>query len=68
MRIRIESGGMGKNSKVVNAETGEHLENVYDATWQCNVKGIARATLKLNLVEVDVAAEYDDSAIPWGVE
>lgn len=71
MRIKIISDGQFHHTKVVNAETGEALENVTEIEWSIGNDGldrIAECTLKLIDVEAELGAEVFDDPVKdeWG--
>ena len=55
MKIKIISDGLSKNTRVINAETGETVENVLSIEWKCSVHSLATATLKFIEVPVEVS-------------
>jgi hypothetical protein len=65
--IKIISDGLGHNTKIVDATTGEVLsglmKHVTAVKWQCGPGGFAEATVELELVSVDVVANFSDSFI-----
>lgn len=63
-KIRIVSNGTGATTRIVDAETGEDLTarlGVSHATWEVDAKGLAKATLTLVHVAVDVVGEQTES-------
>jgi len=60
MKIKIISNGTAFGTKVVNAETGENVENISEIVWRCSVANkIAEADLRFNEVETDVIGETE---------
>jgi hypothetical protein len=57
MRIKIISDGTPKNTKVVDADTGELVKDVYAIQWSCDVHNLARAIIGFINVPVEVEAE-----------
>lgn len=68
MRIRIVSKGSPQNTHVVDAATGERIENVVAVEWRCcATTGEATAKLTVFAPEVDLVADVqkpDESAQP----
>jgi hypothetical protein len=61
-KIRIVSEGNGRTTRVLDAETGEDLTSrlcVSHASWEVDAKGLAKATLTLVNVAVDVVGELE---------
>jgi hypothetical protein len=54
MKIKIISNGIATGTKVINEETGEHLEGVTEIIWRCKVKEFAEVELKLINIPVEV--------------
>ncbi len=63
MKIKIISEGRGINTKIINAETGEQLEGVTSAKWECSANGLAMATLSFINVPVDVEGGKNQNVI-----
>ena len=62
MRIKIISEGDIRNTRIINADTGEMIENVRVVTWELDVlHGEAVATLKVVGVPVEVEASIEGS-------
>lgn len=60
MRIKIISAGMGRTTTIVNADTGEALENIKSVTWRVGPGGgPAVANIELVLVPVEVIGEVE---------
>ena len=60
MRIKIISDGLGRNTKVINSETGEAIENCCAAKlWIDEPNGIWRAELTFVNFEFEVEAECE---------
>lgn len=60
MRLKIISEGTFKNTKIINEETGELLENVISIIWYLDVGDLARAELRL--VNVPCELKIKDEA------
>ena len=61
MRIKIISDGIGRNTKVVNAETGELVENVCGIKWEIHGnKSLAKAEIEFDwiAIEAEAGAEF----------
>lgn len=61
MKIKIMSEGLGRNTKIINAETGEIIEDVRSAKWECDAGGMAKVMLELVNIPVDLQGELDIS-------
>lgn len=59
MKTKIISEGVGRETKIINAETGERVENVTAIHWFCAANGCATATLEFIAVEADLIGETD---------
>ncbi len=63
MKIKIISDGIGTNTKIINAETGEIIEGVTSIKWKCSVNKLATATLTFINIPVDVEGEFDNTQL-----
>jgi hypothetical protein len=62
MKIKIISQGTARTTRVINAETGEVIEGVTSAKWECSMENpVATATLTVNLAGIDVEGECRDN-------
>ena len=58
LKLKIQSDGTNKGTKILNADTGEALDKVTRLYWCMNAdNAIATCTI----VIADVAMEFDDS-------
>lgn len=59
MRIRIVSDGTAEGTHVVDAATGDVIDNVVAVSWSVEVPGCSptEATFKCAYVEVDIESE-----------
>lgn len=57
MKIKIISDGLPGNTKVINLETGEELEDITVIDWHIEVDKIATATLCFINVPVEIEGE-----------
>jgi len=60
MKVRLVSDGTSIGSKVLNAETGELIENVTIASVSISARGVPTAVLHFANVEMDVVAEVSE--------
>jgi hypothetical protein len=54
MKVKIISDGTSKGTKIINAETGETIENVRGATWKCSVGHLAEVILDMINIPVEI--------------
>jgi hypothetical protein len=67
MRLKIISNGKVMGTHVVNAETGEELENCTAVSFSIDVKSLtAKATVELVLAEAEIDALF--KAVPKAME
>ena len=59
-KIKIVSDGLGRNTRVEDAETGEEINGVYRIAWEIDVSGIAEVQLWLYGVEVAIVGKLQD--------
>lgn len=59
MKIKIVSDGTARETRVVNAETGEEVENVTRVAWNCTAPERARATVEFVGVPIEAIGESD---------
>ena len=59
MKIKIISDGTPNGTKIVNAETGEHIENVRGIIWKCSVGHLAEVILDM----INIPAEIQGNTI-----
>lgn len=57
MKIKIIGDGTLGGTQIVNAETGERLENVTSVTWHLDTKHNSMATLVFRYVAVEMGAD-----------
>ena len=61
MKIKIISDGTKYSTRVINADTGEEIENVTDIKIKLSAKdGFARATLSFVDVQCEMTAELKE--------
>lgn len=58
MKIKIVSEGRGATTKVIDADTGEPLQNIDKVSWSVEAKGLANAVVEFINVPVDVIGEF----------
>lgn len=64
MRVKIISDGTAVGTKLVNAETGELVENVTSLTWSATAgHGHGVANLTIEWVPAEIEADIDDIAV-----
>ena len=68
MKIKIISDGTSKDTKIVNAATGELIDGITEITWRVKVGGIAKVNLKMLHIPVELVGKrqprfYDITAI-----
>jgi len=57
MKVRIvNSNGIGHDTEVYDAETGEKIKGIYSATIRCHTNEFVRAELSFNIPKVDIFA------------
>lgn len=54
MKLKIISEGTAGTTKVVNAETGEELENVVAVMWEANAHKGPDAACQISLMKVQL--------------
>jgi len=52
MILKIKSDGQGKNTQLINAETGEVVDGVRLVRWECEPGGLA--VLKIELIHFEI--------------
>lgn len=58
MKLKVISDGTAQGTKVVNAETGEELENVFGVQWSLDVRnGQSVATIGVMQVMMESLGE-----------
>lgn len=57
MRIKIRSDGSPYGCDVIDAETGETMENVTAVHWEHRAGELPKVTIDLLFVDVDVAGD-----------
>lgn len=57
MKLRIVSDGTPLGTHIVNAETGERIENVLGVQWEINGRQTARAIIEVKDVPVDLRVD-----------
>jgi hypothetical protein len=50
MKLRIESDGTSRNTKVVDRETGEELEGVTNIEWSLGISDLSRCVIHLHCI------------------
>jgi hypothetical protein len=64
MRVRITcADGIAKHARVVNADTGEQIPGIYEATWRGAVGDAATLELRIHPALCDVTCEWRPDAI-----
>ena len=68
MKIKIISSGTAKDTKIVNAATGELIDGVTEVRWRVKVGEIAKLNLKMLKIPVELVGKrqprfYDITAI-----
>ena len=68
MKIKIISDGTSKDTKIVNAITGELIDGITEIIWRVKVGGIAKVNLKMLHIPIELVGErqprfYDITAI-----
>ena len=66
MKIKIISEGTDTTIKVINAQTGETIERITEATWHCKLNGAATVELEIMNVDVEIIGKKRDSG--WPIE
>lgn len=61
IRLRLESDGTPRGTKVTNADTGQMIKGVQSITWDCAI-GEPHATLRMEVSGVEVDAKALSSA------
>jgi hypothetical protein len=61
MTIQIISDGTPHNTRVVNADTHEPIDNITKVEWVVELEKPARAVLYLNNVSIIAKAEADEA-------
>ncbi len=61
MKVKIVSDGTEVGTKVIDCDTGEAIENVYSAVWECDIDNVrlARLTLKIRPVEIEAVGDVE---------
>lgn len=59
MKIKIISEGLSTNTKIINAETGESIENVTALKWECSVGHLATAEIKFINFPIEAIGETE---------
>jgi hypothetical protein len=54
MKLKIISDGTHRGTKVINAETGEVLQGVYEVSWEHKANDIPHAVIKCYQVPYEV--------------
>ncbi len=54
MKLKIISEGLDKNTKVINVETGEVLENVTSIKWGAYPNNLTECTITLHSIPIEV--------------
>lgn len=60
MKLKIVSDGNPYNTRIINAETGETLDMVTRLTWEITPDMLARCTMELVNVAVDLECETEE--------
>jgi hypothetical protein len=64
MKIKIIGDGSLANTQVLNAETGERLENVYFVSWKLDGRdGCSIVNLVIRNVPIDVSGELKETIV-----
>jgi hypothetical protein len=63
VKIKITSDGTATGSRVVNAETGDSLEGVYQVSWQHTANGTPIANILVWNVDAEIEAEANVKAV-----
>jgi len=54
MKLKVISDGTLNGTKVVDLETNENLNGVYEVTWQHGVGELPKATIRLYNIPVEI--------------
>lgn len=58
MKLKVVSDGTPQGTKVLNAETGEEVDNVYAVTWEARAdKPESMAQISLAKIEIEALGE-----------
>jgi len=62
MEIKLISDGTGPNTRIVNADTGEEIENITDIKFEISAKDlVSKAVITFVKVGCDLKAEAEES-------
>lgn len=60
-RLKIISGGMARDTKIIDEETNVIISNCYKIIWSCDVKnGLAKAKIYFNNVPLEAIGEKEE--------
>jgi hypothetical protein len=57
MKIKIVSDGTTRNTHVIDIETGDELEGVTHIDWHLEAGDLARCTIKLHMIPLEIEAD-----------
>lgn len=64
MKLKIVSDGTGRNTKVMDVETGEMLEYVTKVVWTADNSGPTQALITVIDIPVEVVSEAEIEKLP----
>lgn len=59
MKIKIVSEGSHLNTKVINVENGEPIDDICEIKWECKIGHLATVEIKFTNIPVEVIGETD---------
>ena len=58
MKIKIISDGTPKNTKIVNAETGEKISGAKFIQWEISYDGLSKCTVIFNNIPAEIRSSF----------